>query len=74
MQREERVTVQGPVKKQQPDGMSHRGGLKGRFQESRAVAGGGSTSWQAVSGEYKPVAGAVGSEQRRLGWPSPGRC
>ena len=26
MQREERVTVQGPVKKQQPDGMSHRGG------------------------------------------------
>ena len=22
---EERVTVQGPVKKQQPDGMSHRG-------------------------------------------------
>ena len=25
MQREERVTVQGPVKKQQPDGMSHRG-------------------------------------------------
>ena len=23
--REERVTVQGPVKKQQPDGMSHRG-------------------------------------------------
>ena len=27
MRREERVTVQGPVKKQQPDGMSHRGGL-----------------------------------------------
>ena len=26
MGREERVTVQGPVKKQQPDGMSHRGG------------------------------------------------
>ena len=25
MPREERVTVQGPVKKQQPDGMSHRG-------------------------------------------------
>ena len=25
MQREERVTVQGPAKKQQPDGMSHRG-------------------------------------------------
>ena len=26
MRREERVTVQGPVKKHQPDGMSHRGG------------------------------------------------
>ena len=25
MRREERVTVQGPVKQQQPDGMSHRG-------------------------------------------------
>ena len=28
MRREERVTVQGPVKEQQPDGMSHRGGGK----------------------------------------------
>ena len=28
MRREERVTVQGPVKEQQPDGMSHRGGLR----------------------------------------------
>ena len=26
MRKEERVTVQGPVKEQQPDGMSHRGG------------------------------------------------
>ena len=26
MRREEQVTVQGPVKKQQPDGMSHGGG------------------------------------------------
>ena len=25
MRREERVSVQGPVKKQQPEGMSHRG-------------------------------------------------
>ena len=25
MRREERVTVQGPIKKQQPDGISHRG-------------------------------------------------
>ena len=27
MRREERVTAQGPVQKQQPDGMSHRGGI-----------------------------------------------
>ena len=26
MRRDERVTVQGPVKEQRPDGMSHRGG------------------------------------------------
>ena len=29
MQREERVTVQGPIKEQQPDGMSHRGASGG---------------------------------------------
>ena len=28
MRREERVTVQGPVKEQQPDGMSHGGAGK----------------------------------------------
>ena len=28
MQREERVTVQGPVKEQQPDAMSHRGSTR----------------------------------------------
>ena len=28
MRREERVTVQGPVKEHQPDGMSHRGALE----------------------------------------------
>ena len=30
MRREEQVTVQGPVKEQQPDGMSHRGGWSDR--------------------------------------------
>ena len=29
MRREERVTVQGPVKEQQPNGMSHRGSARG---------------------------------------------
>ena len=37
MRREERVTVQGPVKEQQPDGMSHRGGGEGgRRQPTKA--------------------------------------
>ena len=35
MRREERVTVEGPVKEQQPDGMSHRGG-GGLCQETRS--------------------------------------
>ena len=38
MRREERVTVQGPVKEQQPDGMSHEGG------------GGGAGLWLTDSG------------------------
>ena len=35
MRRDERVTVQGPVKEQQPDGMSHRGGggAEGNFRQ-----------------------------------------
>ena len=41
MRREERVTVQGPVKEQQPDGMSHRGGgVQGRLEWLYAVGGG----------------------------------
>ena len=39
MRREERVTVQGPVKEQQSDGMSHRGlarGGGGGANEARA--------------------------------------
>ena len=38
MRREERVPVQGPVKEQQPDGMSHRGGGGGGVKnESHAM-------------------------------------
>ena len=33
MRREERVAVQGPVKEQQPDGMSHRGGGGGKYRK-----------------------------------------
>ena len=35
MQREEQVTVQGPVKEQQPDGMSHRGHHLGASPQGR---------------------------------------
>ena len=38
MRREERVTVQGPVKEQQPDGMSHRGGMNGAGDDLHVVA------------------------------------
>ena len=38
MRREERVTVQGPVKEQQSDGMSHRGSI----EPSKTRGGGGS--------------------------------
>ena len=41
MRREERVTVQGPVKEQQPDGMSHRGGAGGASLPSKDALGGG---------------------------------
>ena len=41
MQREKRVTVQGPVKKEQPNGMSHRGVTQGRISVSQILLGGG---------------------------------
>ena len=47
MRREERLTVQGPIKEQRPDGMSHRG-----FWEGRGGGGGG--------GAFAQGAGLVG--------------
>ena len=40
MRREERVTVQGPVEKQQPEGMSHRGGGGGSGSQRKKGARG----------------------------------
>ena len=51
MRREERVTVQGPVKEQQPDGMSHRGG------------GGGE---EVVGGHWPRGMGCALSRQSRM--------
>ena len=39
MRRDERVTVQGPVKEQQPDGMSHGGGGGADIFEGRSCRG-----------------------------------
>ena len=63
MRREERVTVQGPVKKQQPDGMSHRGG--GGRSWGRALE-------QAVgSGTVVVRGGDVGKKDMGPGvWPA----
>ena len=49
MRREERVIVQGPVKEQQPDGMSHRGGSPGAAGE-----GGGGCIRRAGTSEEAP--------------------
>ena len=43
MRREERVTVQGPVKEQPPDGMSHGGG--GSVRHALGGEGEGSLPW-----------------------------
>ena len=53
MRREERVTVQGPVKEQQPDGMSHRG-LYVKQRLSRRALGmdrgaGGHQQWSCTA-------------------------
>ena len=61
MQREERVTVQGPVKEQQPDGMSHRGmgrpvvgcGCSG-IADKKAVGAGAGSLVHIIFNEYGP--------------------
>ena len=56
MRREERVTVQGPVKEQQPDGMSHRG--PGPAERGRGIAPVGVSEGYGVvkrRGESMPV-------------------
>ena len=68
MRREERVTVQGPVKEQQPDGMSHRGG--GDMDARRRRGGGGLEKWGSVSGPLFCVrtdVGAKGTGTQKVG-------
>ena len=52
MRREERVTVQGPVKEQQPDGMSHRG-------RGGAIEGGGEGGGGTKGGPHAPIPGPL---------------
>ena len=65
MRREERVTVQGPVKEQQPDGMSHRGG--GTLPPDVKSGPGGH---QVCGGEIQGF-GGLGAERRPGPPPSP---
>ena len=69
MRREERVTVQGPVKEQQPDGMSHRGG-KGACPQASVQSGFNGTvfiSLRALCRPEVPADGAIPGP----GWYSP---
>ena len=63
MRREERVTVQGPVKEQQPDGMSHRGGMRwGGWAEAQ---GGGGLLCQKMWGNKLRGGGGPAPNRRR---------
>ena len=53
MQREERVTAQGPVKEQQPDGMSHRGGGGGTPTNGLRERGNNTSKSTGRSGRQK---------------------
>ena len=60
MRREDRVTVQGPVKKQQPDGMSHRGGASPRVPPRRQKPDPDPPPPPTLGG-LQPTVGGVGS-------------
>ena len=66
MRREDRVTVQGPVKKQQPDGMSHRGwgGETGRTGRGGLGVGGALIHTRREGGG---APGEGGLDQQRRG-------
>ena len=71
MRREERVTVQGPVKEQQPDGMSHGGG---------GAHAHGTAAGQVVDGLRTEARGQQkqsndpGNNQHNPNTPNTGRC
>ena len=64
MRRDERVTAQGPVKEQQPDGMSHGGGMPqsapgiicGEWHMNGTVGGGGGAYCFAPAAQPTPFA------------------
>ena len=83
MRREERVTVQGPVKKQQPDGMSHRVGTipDGAIFGVQAMVlwtsdlcsgGGGGARMARGTALYRGRGGGGGGCRSRVGAPSRG--
>ena len=76
MRREERVTVQGPVKEQQPDGMSHGGGGGGGLAKKKVCKIGLNFPAPLINFIFLPkenssdVGGSVGRWVGR-GWPGP---
>ena len=71
MRREERVTVQGPVKEQQSDGMSHRGGGGGAHAHGNAVRQVVDDRRAEVRGKRKP-SNDPRSNQHSPGTPTTG--
>ena len=67
MRREERVTVQGPVKEQQPDGMSHGGGARSHVSNQPTPSAGALLS--GLSHTPFPRGGSLGLPIERLSEP-----
>ena len=69
MRREERVTVQGPVKEQQPNGMSHRGGggLRAVYSARDAMHGGQAGSGPEVTLRHRSFTDSTRPMQRAMG-------
>ena len=71
MRREERVTVQGPVKEQHPDGMSHGGAPEGGRQGFALCSGGllrrTDATWPSTDFGCRRADSGLGVDRLRFG-------
>ena len=76
MRREDRVTVPGPVKKQQPDGMSHGGGGGGHLRRCARHCVGQCTSrhWHRPTSQSPPGTCVASAEGARDDLTKEGLC